>query len=154
MVGQANLNKKTIKTSTPGYWESAHVCIVCVLMWICVLCSVFYVLCVLWLRLWLVDGGVGQKAETMLTGMTSDQDHPEHNVAYLQVIRVKTWCSSTSSMKTSEHMYLLRWPGVEAFWRLHVTGFYLNIAVLLRATKPADAWGVVLLSNHSILLRR
>ena len=67
--------------------------------------SVFCVLCVLWLRLWLVDGGVGQKAETMLTGMTSDQDHPEHNVAYLQVIRVKTWCSSTSSMKTSEHTY-------------------------------------------------
>ena len=66
----------------------------CGSVWVCVLC----VLCVLWLRLWLVDGGVGQKAETMLTGMTSDQDHPEHNVAYLQVIRVKTWCSPTSSM--------------------------------------------------------
>ena len=102
MVGQANLCNNNKNIDTRILRKCACLYFVCSYVG---LCAVFCVLCVLWLRLWLVDGGVGQKAETMLTGMTSDQDHPEHNVAYLQVIRVKTWCSSTSSMKTSEYTY-------------------------------------------------
>ena len=140
----------TIKTSTPGYWKCAHVCILCVLKWVCVLCSVCSVAAAVagwwwcWTKSW--DNAHGNDLWSGSSGAQrglppSDQGQ---DVVLVNILYENLWT----------YLGVLGWKHSEGCMSQVFTWPLQCIAVLLRATKPADARGVVLLSNHSTLLRR
>ena len=147
MVGEANLCNNNKNIDTRILRKCACLYFVCSYVGLCSVCSLAAAVagwwwC--WTKSW--DNAHGNDLWSGSSGAQrglppSDQGQ---DVVLVNILYENLWT----------YLGVLGWKHSEGCMSQVFTWPLQCIAVLLRATKPADARGVVLLSNHSTLLRR